>query len=61
MGSVGYLKILARYLKIPIFEMTLSITRNNFLVSSEPLRMNPYLKAVDYVIHGKLRDSWKTT
>ncbi len=23
-------------------------------------RRNPYLKAVDYVIHGKLRDSWKT-
>ncbi len=25
------------------------------------LRRNPYLKAVDYVIHGKLHDSWKTT
>jgi hypothetical protein len=33
------------------------ITRNDFLVSSEPPRRNPYLKAVDYVIHGKLRDS----
>ncbi len=37
------------------------ITRNDYLVSSEPPRRNPYLKAVDYVIHGKLRDSWKTT
>jgi len=25
------------------------------------IRRNHYLKAVDYVIHGKLRDSWKTT
>jgi len=25
------------------------------------LHRNPYLKAVDYVIHGKLHDSWKTT
>ncbi len=33
------------------------ITRNDFLVSSKPPRRNPYLKAVDYVIHGKLRDS----
>ena len=40
--------------------MTLSITRNDFLVSSEPPRRNPYLKAVDYVSHGKLRDSQKT-
>jgi hypothetical protein len=30
-------------------------------VSSEPPRRNPYLKAVDYVIHGKLRESRKTT
>jgi hypothetical protein len=30
-------------------------------VSSEPHRRNPYLKAVDYTINGKLRDSWKTT
>ena len=44
--------------------MTLSNTRKYFLVSSEPPRKNPYLKAVDYminyVIHGKLRDSRKT-
>ncbi len=43
--------------------MTISITRNDFLLA--PLRKNPYLKAVDYVInyviHGKLRDSRKTT
>ena len=30
-------------------------------MSSEPTRRNPYLKAVDYVIHRKLRDSRKTT
>jgi hypothetical protein len=46
---------------IPIFEMTLSITRNDLLVSSKPPRRNPYLKAVDYVADGKLRDSQKTT
>jgi hypothetical protein len=50
-----------------IFDWTLPVTRNDFLVSSEPHSMNPYLKAVDYVIHGnyvihvKLRDSRKTT
>ena len=36
-------------------------TRNKFLVSSKLPRRNPNLKAVDYVIHGKLRDSQKTT
>ena len=41
--------------------MTLSITRNDFLEGSDPLRRNPYLKAVDNMIHGKLYDSWKTT
>jgi hypothetical protein len=35
--------------------------RNNFLVSSESPRRNPYLISVDNVIHGKLRDSRKTT
>jgi hypothetical protein len=30
-------------------------------VSSKPPCRNPYLKAVDYVIHGKQLDSQKTT
>ena len=51
-------KILARYLKIPIFEMTLSITQNNLLVSSKPLCRNPYLKAVHYVIRDSRRTTW---
>ena len=45
--------------------MTLSNTRKDLLMSSEPPHKNPYLKAVDYVInyviHKKLRDSRKTT
>ena len=35
------------------FDWTVSVTRNDFLVSSEPY--------VGILIHGKLRDSWKTT
>ena len=58
-------KILVRYLKIPIFKVTLSNTRKDFLVSSKPPCKNLYLKAVDYainyMIHGKIRDSRKTT
>ncbi len=68
MGSVAPMKLLMilknpfEVLIIPIFEMTLSILRETtFLVSSEPPRRSPYLKAVDYVIHRKLRDSRKTT
>jgi len=44
-----------------IFDGTVSVTRNDFLVSSEPYVGIFYLKAVDFVIHGKLHDSWKTT
>ena len=59
------LKILARYLKNPNFVMILSNTKKDFLVSSKPPHKNIYLKAVNYVInymiHGKLRNSRKTT
>jgi hypothetical protein len=34
--------------------------RNDFFVSSEPPCRNPYLKAVDFMIHEKLGESLKT-
>ncbi len=55
------LKILSRYYNSNFWNKSFYITRNDFLVSSKPPRRNPYLKAVDYMIHGKLRDSRKTT
>ena len=48
-------------LSFPIFEMILSlqevIMRNDFFVSSEPLRRNKYFNAVENVNHKKLDES----
>ncbi len=42
------------------YERRLFFTRNNFFVSSEPPCRNPYLKAVEFMIHEKLGESLKT-
>jgi hypothetical protein len=59
-NCLSYLKILARYLKFH-FWLDSSCYEKRLFSELRTSRRNPYLKAVDYVIHRKLRDSRKTT
>jgi hypothetical protein len=58
--SLTFMYILARYLKFH-FWLDSSCYEKRLFSELRTSRRNPYLKAVDYVIHGKLRDSRKTT
>ncbi len=59
-NRISYLKILARYLKFH-FWLDSSCYEKRLFSELRTSHMNPYLKAVGCVIHGKLRVSRKTT